>query len=426
MIAPVRPTAREDASAPDRSPFVLLAYPLLPAEPGRHGVAVEAPPDWSFEPAAVDPAADVIVWGRMPAGSAPLAAAARRAALREVSLRTMRRRLPSRLRVAAVHRLPPRGLRMERARGSVRAALRGGALVELSSAPDRARVLDAVAEAAGVRPSGGSFHGGAGGVMLVRGLLADGSPAVLRVARAGAPGDPATVAGTLERLSRERVPLTPRLHARGSTAGASWVAERALPGRRPPRASVPLMRQVADVCASLPRSDRPPAATAADLSAIAAILPDRAGAIGALASEVSGTLETLPSILRHGDLWAGNLLVDRAGSLCGLVDWDAAHPDAVPGADLLQLVATEFRRASRRALGPAFLARPWRLPEYGDVSARYWSVLGVAPRDDVLDAVGVAWWATEVHGTLARLPHRAADEGWVETNVDRVLTGLGY
>ena len=397
----------------------------MPAEPGRNGVAVEAPPDWSFDLAAVEAEADVVAWGRTPEGSAPLVAAARRAALREASLRTLKRRLPSGLRLAAVHRLPPRGLGGARLRGSVRAALRGGALVELVSGPDRPRVLDAVLDAAGVRPSGGSFHAGAGGAMVVRGLLSDGSPAVLRVARSGAPGDPADAAGTLERLGRERVPLTPRLHARGSTAGASWVAERALPGRRPPRASPSLMRQVANVCASFPRGDRPPDATAADLSAVAAILPDRAGALGALASELAGTLGRLPSILRHGDLWAGNLLVDRAGSLTGLVDWDAAHPNAVPGADLLQLVATELRRAAHRALGPAFLSRPWRSAEYEEVSAAYWPVVGIAPDDDVLDAVGVAWWATEVHGTLARLPHRAADHGWVETNVDRVLTGLG-
>jgi Phosphotransferase enzyme family len=426
LIGPTPSPSQENDAPTGRSPFALLAYPLMPVEPDRHGVAVEAPPDWSFEPAAVEPAADVIVWGRTPAAPAPLAAAARSAALREVSLRAMRRRLPSRLRIAAVHRLPPRGLSAGRVRGSVRGALRSGALVELRSAPEGARVLDAVVEAAGVRPSEGSFHAGAGGVMLVRGLLPDGSPAVLRVARARAPGDPAPVADTLELLSRKRVPFTPRLHARGSTAGASWVAERALPGRRPPRASAALMRQVADACASMPRSDRPPAATAADLSAIAAILPDRAGAIGALASELSGTLETLPSILRHGDLWAGNLLVDRAGSLCGLVDWDAAHADAVPGADLLQLVATEFRRAAHLALGPAVLTRPWRSAEFRDVCAAYWPLLGISPGDEVLDALGIAWWATEVHGTLARLPHRTADEGWLETNVDRVLTGLGY
>lgn len=425
MIAPAAATSREAASASDRSPFVLLAYPFMPAEPGRTGVAVEAPPDWSFDPAAVAPDADVVAWGRTPEGSAPLVAAARRAALREASLRTLRGRLPSGLRLAAVHRLPPRGLGSARLRGGVRAALRGGALVELVSGPDRPRVLDAVLDAAGVRPAGGWFHAGAGGAMVVRGLLPDGSPAVVRVARAGAPGDPATVVATLRWLGREGVPFTPRLHAHGSTAGASWAAERALPGRRPPRASASLMRQVADVCASFPRSDRPPEATVADLSAVAAVLPDRAGALDALASELAGALGRLPSVLRHGDLWAGNLLVDRGGSLTGLVDWDAAHPSAVPGADLLQLVATELRRAAHLALGPAFLTRPWRSAEFSAAAAAYWPALGISPGDDVLDAVGVAWWATEVHGTLARLPHRAADERWLETNVDRVLTALG-
>jgi hypothetical protein len=398
----------------------------MPAGTGRHGIAVEAPPDWSFDAAAVEPEADVVAWGRMPAGPAPLAAAARRAALREISLRTLQRRLPARLRVRAVHRLAPRGLRSGRLRGGVRAALRGGALVELGSASDGARVLDAVVGAARMRSAEAGFHAGAGGAILVRGSLANGSDAVLRVARAGAPGDPGSVADTLEHLSRAHVPHVPRLHARGSTAGASWVVEGALPGRRPARANASLVRQVARACTSFPRSDRPPAAPVDDLSAVARILTGRAGPLGALASAVSGTLRELPSILRHGDLWAGNLLVDRAGTLSGVVDWDAAHPEGVPGADLLQLVATELRRAAHLALGPVFLTRPWRSAEFRDAGAVYWPALGISPGDEVLDAIGLAWWATEVHGTLARLPHRAEDEGWLETNVDQVIAGLGY
>ena len=276
-----------------------------------------------------------------------------------------------------------------------------------------------------MRPSQAGFHAGVGGVILVRGSLADGSDAVLRVARAGAPGDPGSVADTLEHLSRAHVPHVPRPHARGSTAGASWVVEGALPGRRPARANASLVRQVARTCTSFPQSDRPPAAPVDDLSTVARILPGRAGPLGLLASAVSGTLRELPSILRHGDLWAGNLLVDRAGTLSGLVDWDAAHPEGVPGADLLQLVATELRRAAHLALGPAFLTRPWRSAEFRDAGAVYWRALGISPGDEVLDAVGLAWWASEVHGTLARLPHRVEDEGWLETNVDRVLAGLG-
>ena len=292
--------------------------------------------------------------------------------------------------------------------------------------PGPVRVLDAVTAAAGVRPSGPSFHAGTGGVMLLQGLLADGSRAILRVAPAEAPGDPGRAADTLERLARARVPLIPRLHARGSTAGASWAVERALPGRRPPRATASLARQVVDVCASFPRGDGPPAATAADLAAVAAALPDRETALSALADELAGSLQALPSMLRHGDLWAGNLLVDHRARLCGIVDWDAAHAEGVPGADVLQLLATELRRAGRHPLGAAFLAHPWRLPEIRQAMARYWAHLQLDADDDVLDAVGVAWWAAEVHGTLARLPHRATDGHWVDVNVDRVLAGLGY
>jgi hypothetical protein len=413
----------EGPGPPTASPFDLLAYPFMPAEPERHGVIVQAPPDWRFDLSAFD-RADTVVWGRMPEGSASLPSATRLAGLREVSLRTLGRRLPARLHVIAIHRLPPRRLRTGRLRGSVRAALRGGALVELASAEPRARVLDAVAEAAGVRLPGRGFHAGAGGALLVGGSLAEGSAVVLRVARAGSAGDPSALADTLEGLGRHLVPFTPRLYARGSTAGASWLAEAALPGRRPARASASLTREVAELCASFPRGNGAPTATAEDLAAVAAALPDRAPEIGALSSEVSTHLPTVPSILRHGDLWAGNLLVDRRGRLSGVVDWDAAHPAAVPGADVLQLVATDFRRKEHHALGPAFLARPWRLPEFAEATAAYWPAVGIRPDYDLLGVVGIAWWAAEVHGTLARLPHRAADERWVETNVDRVLTRL--
>jgi Protein of unknown function (DUF1679) len=406
------------------SPFELLAYPFMPVEPERHGVTVQASPDWRFDPSAIDPRADVVAWGRMPEGSASLASAARLAWLREVSLRTLGRRLPARFRVVAVHRLPPRRLGTGRLRAGVRAALRGGALVELAAAEPGARILDAVAETAGVSVHGRGFHAGAGGALLVRGSLADGSGAVLRVARAGSAGDPSALADTLARLGSGRVPFTPRLYAHGATAGASWLAESALPGRRPTQASGPLTRQVADLCASFPRQDGAPTATAADLEAVAAALPERAAEIDRLSSDVSAPLRTVRSILRHGDLWAGNVLVDHRGRLSGLVDWDAAHPAAVPGADLLQLVATDFRRKEHRALGPAFLAHPWLLPEYAEAATPYWRAVGIRPDNDLLGVVGIAWWATEVHGTLARLPHRAADERWVETNVDRVLARL--
>jgi hypothetical protein len=420
-----RTAARDDDPPSGAPPFVLLAYPLLPAEPERSGIVVEAPPDWSLEGGALDVDADVVVWGRLPEPPAPLAEAARRAARRELALRTLGRHLHSRRRVVAVNRLAPRRLRPGRVRSALRTALRSGALVEVSAPPGGARILDAVARAAGVTPSR-ALHAGTGGVLLVDGRLPDGTGAILRIARAGAGHDPGELVGTLELLARGRVPFTPRLHAHGYTAGASWTAERVLPGRTPGRATDSLIRQVAKVCAAFPRGDGPPTAAAEDLAAVQTLLPGRAAAIGRLAADLATPLEALPSILRHGDLWAGNVLVDPRGSLSGLVDWDAAHSAAVPGADLLQLVGTEFRRTRRLSLGPAFLARPWRLASFARATADYWPRLGIKPDEAALEAVGAAWWATEVHGTLARLAHRASDASWLETNVDDVLSGLGY
>lgn len=406
-------------------PIGVLAFPLMPIDPGRRGQIIEAPPDWRFDPRALDPEADIVVWGRSSDRSPPLTLAARRAAGREAALRTLRRRIPSRLRLVAVHRLPPRQLEPTGLRGTIRTLIRGGALVELSALRSGARVVDGVLAAAGVTRSLPGLHAGAGGALVIRVALADGSAGLLRLARAGASADPAPLADTLEVLTRAGVLLVPRVVARGHTSGASWVVERALPGRRPRRVTGGLARQVAAVCAAFPRGDGPPLATAEDLSGIAAQLPNRAVSVGRLAAELSRQVQSLPSVLRHGDLWAGNLLVDRS-SLSGLVDWDAAHPSAVPGTDLLQLVATELRMRAGHELGPAFLSRPWRTSMFSGVTGPYWSSLGLRPDDSLLDVVGVAWWATEVQGTLARLPHRAADERWVATNVDRVLSALGY
>ncbi len=134
-------------------------------------------------------------------------------------------------------------------------------------------------------------------------------------------------------------------------------------------------------------------------------------------------LQEVPAVMRHGDLWTGNLLVSR-GRLCGVIDWDASDPAAVPGSDLLQLVAGEIRRRARASLGTAFLMQPWRTDLFTKVAAPYWSEIELEPTPQLLDLVGIAWWATEAHGTLARLPHRAADRGWVESNVEAVLSAL--
>jgi Protein of unknown function (DUF1679) len=409
----------------EASPLEALSFPLLPAEAGRRAQVVEAPPDWRFDSEALDPLAEAVVWGRMPDATRSLVSAARWAAAREATLRTLARRLPPRLRLAGIHRLAPRRLHAGGARGRVRAALRGGALVELSGMPAGARVLDRVLEEARIGRVAGSLHAGAGGGLLVRVVAADGSAAFLRVARAGLPGDPAAAGEALDRLAQAGVPLLPSVHGRGRTAGASWLVEQALPGRRPDRITDRLAGDVASLCRTFPRADGPPTATADDLAAIGALLPGRADAVARLAADVAREVEGLPAILRHGDLWAGNLLVERA-ALAGVVDWDAWHPAGVPGADLVQLLGTESRRRARQALGVAVGGRPWRRAEIAKPVGGYLGALGIRGDDDVLEAAGIAWWAAEVHGTLRRLPHRARDEAWLETNVDGALSALGY
>lgn len=284
-------------------------------------------------------------------------------------------------------------------------------------------MLDAALSAAASRLSVPALRFGSGGTLVAR-VDADGAAGLLRLAQAGTPGDPGRLAVTLELLAALRVPLAPRSLGHGTAAGASWTIETVLPGRRPARSSPALARQVAGALAAFPRADGPPLALDDDLRGIAASLPRHAERVGRLAERVATETVGLPAILRHGDLWTGNLLVDR-GRLTGFVDWDAAHPAGVAGSDLLQLVAVDLRGRDRLQLGPAFLARPWDSTEFRVAAADYWPAAGIEPTARSIELAGLAWWAAEVNATLARLPNRAADERWLATNVGPVLTSLG-
>jgi hypothetical protein len=71
-----------------------------------------------------------------------------------------------------------------------------------------------------------------------------------------------------------------------------------------------------------------------------------------------------------------------------------------------------------------WLERPWSDEAFFALTHDYWHAFGVKPEPHVLELVGIAWWASEVAGTLSRLPHRARDERWVAMNVDPVLARL--
>jgi Phosphotransferase enzyme family len=365
------------------------------------------------------PADVAVVWGRLANGSQhPL----RQAAERELDLRALRAALPQRLHVTAVHRLPAPGARAG-LHGWACGTLRAGLVVEVAPPDAGPRILDAVAQVAGAEHLERPVHAGAGGTLLVRARMASGARGLLRVTRAGTSGDPAALANTLERLATAGVPLAPRPLGRGVVAGASWMAEELLPGHRPGRVTRDLVHHAALACGRLPISDAVPTAPVDDLLGAAAVLPRYAAGLRRLADRLRSRLDGIPAVQRHGDLWPGNLLVDR-GRLTGIVDWDAAHSCGVPGADLVQLVATDVRRRRRLPLGRAVLELPWRASTFTAATAAYWWALDIAPRRALLDVAGIAWWASEIHHTLVRFPQRRTDERWVAENVAAVLEGL--
>lgn len=412
-----------------RSPLDQRAFPFMPADPERHGAAVEAPADWDIVLPVAAHELDVVVWGRLPDASTSSLHGLRSAIARDVALRRLTTEPPGRFRLAGIHRLAAGGL-SGGLRGRIRKALRAGALVELTTLPPGGRVLDAVLHAADVRLSDARLGFGSGGTLIARvtrdAAAADGGVGGLfRLAQIGAPGDPSRTGQTLELVAKLGVALAPRPVRHGTAAGTSWTVETLLPGRRPAGLTASLGRQVAAALAAFPRTDGPPLAVEADLRGIVARVPSRAERTGRLADAIGADVAGLPAVLRHGDLWTGNLLV-ADGTLSGIVDWDAAHPAGVPGSDLLQVVATEIRGRQRRSLGAAYLARPWDSSDFRAVAVDYWPAIDIEPTKRLIELAGLAWWAAEVHGTVSRLPHRATDELWLRSNLDPVLAALGY
>jgi len=404
--------------------FRSLASLLLPADPNRTGAIIETDDRWAL-PVTQDAGNDVVLWGRgsLPSGIHVLKAA-RSAFARERALRSVRRHGVGFSRLAGLHRLPPPVLAGGAARTRVRAALLGGAIVELWGAGEVWRVLDAVAEAAqGVAPIA-RFNAGSGGSILARMGGGAGGEFVLRAAQTGDPADPHKAAEALAALESLGLNPIPRLLARGEAAGASWTTESIVPGRRPAGVSAAVALDVARLCSALPRSEEPAAAPGQDLQAIAERLPRWGPGLSHLADEVKGVAQAVPSVARHGDLWAGNLLVRRR-RLAGVVDWDAWHPSAFPGTDLLHLMATGEALRTRVGLGEAWLGQPWTAENYRAITSEYWTSLRIAPNPRFLNAVGVAWWAGQVAASLRRLPLLAQDDRWVASNVDRVLEAVG-
>ena len=385
---------------------------------GGDDPVIEASENWELEWDDIPSDAPIVIWGRGPArsGLAPahlMAHGARRAA----SVVNLRRPRGARGRRVTLHRWDPPVLQPGLA-NIPRSALRAGLVAELRR-PDAPPSLAArAASDARARLSGLRF--GSGGAILAMDATERG---VLRIARREGPAGSAAGNDALRALEEAGVPRVPRLLREGAAEDASWSLETRLPGSRPPSATPELARAVADFTASLPTTRGPSRSIDEDVVALTAIAPEHAAVLKAARKRAARAIRGLPAVTVHGDLWLGNVLVER-GALTGVVDWDAWRPAGVPGTDLLHFVANDIARRAGSSAGETWLRRPWRSQEFESAAAAYWARLRIEPTSAVLDAVGLAWWASLVASTLRRLPHLAEDETWMRANVRVVAERL--
>ena len=404
-------------SSPTLADYAFLLHPVE----GPDAVVVEAPADWTTD--LPDPAgADVVLWGRVPFRSPPGATTlSRHAAARERALRSLAKRTGG-FQISRVHRLAPPPGPAGRLAAGTRDFLLGGALVELRSGAARPNRVEAVAEDAGVALDWETFAPGSDGAATIRGRHGD-RPVIVRGGPAGSPSDPSAAATVLETLGAAGIERVPEVVTRGEVGGVAYACETLVGGRRPRRVDDDLLTQVASFLAQLPRGRRATQGLEDDLAVLGRLLPAARDDLENLGARLVPVLNGVPSVVTHGDLWAGNLFV-QGGRLTGVIDWDGARLDGIPGTDLLHLVVSTRRGRAGGDIGEVWVTRPWRSDRFLLWSAPYWGSFELDPTKELLDAAGAAWWAGWLRQALERHERRLTDERWLAANVTSVLADL--
>jgi hypothetical protein len=311
-------------------------------------------------------------------------------------------------------------------REAVRATVLGGAMVELAGHRPPARVIDAVLSSAGapsvelprLRPS-------RDGSALLRAVVAHHGDVELRLDAAFAPKDLGRAVACLQALEAAGIERAPRLVGEGTIAGVRWTAETVLPGKRPHRLTDRLLAQVTEFLLQL-ASDVPSDGTVVgdDLRHVGHLFPHAHASVARIADTIEPLAAELPKVVRHGDLLLANLLV-LDGRLTGIVDWETWHAGGVPGADLLQLVASNGLRLHGE-VGTLWRARPWNSPAFLRAATPYFESLDMRVDEDVLLTVAVAWWANRVRALMRRCErwHLAWEPTWVSSNIDEVVGSI--
>lgn len=151
------------------------------------------------------------------------------------------------------------------------------------------------------------------------------------------------------------------------------------------------------------------------------------GALDRLGSELRSATVGLqvPLSWIHGDYWLGNVVVDRAGHPCGIIDWDAMKVASLPGIDMVHLILTTRANDQNRELGSVVLAA-LGAPGLSDAELAVMAMLDGPNMEE-----GVQWrslvlltWLHHVTSRSRRWRGRSARWLWTSRNVGEVLEAL--
>ncbi len=141
-----------------------------------------------------------------------------------------------------------------------------------------------------------------------------------------------------------------------------------------------------------------------------------------VATDVGAIVDTSPLSAGwvHGDYWPANILVDEAGLVTGIVDWDSAEPDEPAAHDVFHLVLYARKLRRHEALGATVADLLG-----GALHARELEILERAsPAGLGLRSTALLYWLRFIESNLRRQPGLATSEQWIASNVAAVVPWL--